>query len=233
MRGEGFLYGFSHTFHFSRGIICTMKLLVGLGNPGEKYERTRHNLGAMLIAHFFQDFEPVEKTIWDDAKKFKSDIAEIVWQKQRMRNSAASGEPMEKVILAKPKTYMNNSGMAVKLIADYYRIAPEDIWVMHDELDLPIGMLKIRFGGGTAGHHGVESILEKLGTDKFWRFRLGIGEQQQESHYVVKDAEDFVLGSFTGSESRKIKELVKRGVKAIELGLEKDLHHAMNRYNTK
>ncbi|MBI2190274.1 MAG: aminoacyl-tRNA hydrolase, partial [Candidatus Levybacteria bacterium] len=95
-----------------------MKLIVGLGNPGEKYEQTRHNLGFMVLERFLKDFEPVQKTIWENQEKFKSDIVKLDWQPRHSR--------MEKVILAKPKTYMNNSGLAVKLVTSYWRLEPSD-----------------------------------------------------------------------------------------------------------
>jgi len=205
-----------------------MKLIVGLGNPGAKYERTRHNIGFMVVEKFLKDFEPVRNTFWDNSIKFKSDIVRIEWQPQH--------GALEKVILAKPKTYMNNSGLAVSLISQYLNIPISDIWVIHDDIDLPLGNMKIRFGGGTAGHHGVESIMEKLGSDKFWRFRLGIGVGSQKlevGNQKLKNVEDYVLGMFTGAERGKIKDLIKRGAKAIEMGLEVGLEAAMNRFNTK
>ncbi len=205
-----------------------MKLIIGLGNPGEKYEKTRHNLGFMVVEHFLKDFEPVKDTLWEDSKKFKSDICQIEWQSQK--------NGMQKVILTKPKTYMNNSGMAVKLIADFYRIAPADIWIVNDDIDLPLGMMKIRFGGASAGHHGINSIIEILRTDKFWRFRMGIGSPMQHmdiKHHKIKSVDGLVLGRFTGGEKGKLKELIKRGAKAIGFGLEEGLEAAMNRFNTK
>jgi PTH1 family peptidyl-tRNA hydrolase len=205
-----------------------MKLIIGLGNPGTKYEKTRHNIGFMVVEQFLKDFEPVRDTIWTDEKKFKSDIAEINWQPLHGKE--------EKVILAKPKTYMNNSGLAVQLLTSYYKLLTSDIWIVHDDIDLPIGAMKIRFGGGTAGHHGVESLMEKLGTDKFWRFRLGIGVGSQKlevGSQKLKNVEDYVLGKFTGAERGKIKDLLKRGSKAIQMGLEVGLEAAMNRFNTK
>ena len=207
-----------------------MKLIVGLGNPGTKYERTRHNVGFMVVEQFLKDFEPVGRTNWLDEKKFKSDIAEINWQPHHGKE--------EKVILAKPKTYMNNSGLAVSLISQSasWRIPISDIWIVHDDIDLPIGAMKIRFGGGTAGHHGVESIMEKLGTEKFWRFRLGIGVGSQKlgvRSQNLKNVEDFVLGGFSGGERGKVRALIKRGAKAIQMGLEEGLEAGMNRFNTK
>lgn len=205
-----------------------MKLIVGLGNPGEKYERTRHNLGFMVLEHFLKDFEPVRETVWSNEEKFKSDIAQIEWQPKR-------GE-LQKVILAKPKTFMNNSGMAVRLISDFYKIAPIDIWIVHDEIDLPLGSMKMRFGGASAGHHGVNSIMENLNTDKFWRFRMGTGIKNQKlniKYQKLKNVEDFVLAEFSGAERGKLKDLIKRGAKAIAMGLEEGLERAMNRFNTK
>lgn len=205
-----------------------MKLIVGLGNPGEKYEKTRHNLGFMVAENFLKDFETVEKTTWEDSKKFKSEIAQIEWQPRH--------GSLEKVILVKPQTYMNNSGLAVSLLTTYYKIQATDVWVVHDDIDLPLGTMKIRFGGASAGHHGVESIMEHLKTDKFWRFRMGTGLKNHRlniKNQKLKNVEDYVLGNFVGQERGKLKDLIKRGVKAIETGLEDGLEAAMNRFNTK
>lgn len=206
-----------------------MKLIVGLGNPGEKYEKTRHNLGFMVLDHFLRDAETVKNTVWQNKDKFKSEIAEISWNSRKEKT-------LEKVILAKPQTHMNNSGMAVSLLKNFYKISPSDIWVIHDELDLPLGTMKIRFGGASAGHHGVTSIMEKLGTDKFWRFRLGIGQSHGKSEiakHMIGKAEEFVLDTFRGKENSTAKQLVKRSVKAIEGALEESIEASQNRYNTK
>lgn len=205
-----------------------MKLIVGLGNPGQQYENTRHNLGFMVIEHFLHEYEPVAKTLWEDRKEFKSDVTELVWKPK--------AGPGEKVILVRPKTYMNNSGMAVSLVANYFKISPEDIWVVNDELDLPLGSMKIRFGGAAAGHHGVESIIDTLSTDQFWRFRMGIGvskHHDEMAKHEVHNAEDYVLHKFTGHERSSLKKLIKRGCEALETALEKGMETAMNRYNTK
>lgn len=205
-----------------------MKLIVGLGNPGEKYERSRHNMGFMVMESFLKEYEPVQKTTWEDSSKFKSDIAKIDYKPKV--------GALEKIILAKPKTYMNNSGLAVQLLATYYKIQPSDIWIIHDELDLPFGTMKIRFGGASAGHHGVISILESLGTDKFWRFRLGTGESHSRvkiAKHMIRSADQFVLSNFKPGEGKKVRELIKRAAKALETALEKGMDVAMNRYNTK
>lgn len=212
-----------------------MKLIVGLGNPGEKYERTRHNLGFMAVEQFLKDFEPVSKTAWINEPKFKSDIGELEWQSQ-------NGTGLQKVILVKPKTYMNNSGLAVSLFTTYYKILVTDIWVVHDDIDLPFGSMKIRLGGAAGGHHGVESIIKHLNTDKFWRFRLGIGIQHGHlddgkghaiSKYTIPKAEDYVLGNFIGKERAKLKDIIKRTSSALQMALEESLEVAQNRFNTK
>jgi PTH1 family peptidyl-tRNA hydrolase len=215
-----------------------MKLIVGLGNPGEKYENTRHNLGFMAADKFLKDFKRANEAVWKKDLKTKSYIAKIEWQPK-------SGN-LEPVVLAKPETYMNNSGMAVVLLRNYYKVETEDVWIVHDELDLPAGAMRIRFGGAGAGHHGVESVIESLGTDKFWRFRLGIGsehphsgrrgredgKEQKIGRQFLGKATDYVLSPF-GQEDKAGREVVKRAVEAIEYALEKGLEKSMNRYNTK
>lgn len=205
-----------------------MKLIVGLGNPGERYERTRHNLGFMVVEKFLKDFEPVSQTVWRNEPKFKSDIAEITWQK--------SSGGSEKIILTKPKTYMNGSGLAVSLISKYLNILVSNIWIVHDDIDLPLGSMKIRFGGASAGHKGVESIINALKTDKFWRFRMGIGKQYQKSNIKdqkFRNVDDLVLSGFKGNERGKVKNLIKRGSKAIQMALEEGIEAAQSRYNSK
>lgn len=216
-----------------------MKLIVGLGNPGDKYENTRHNVGFMIADHFLKDYSGMIQANWSTNERLKSQIALIDWKTKEGDN--------ERVILAKPQTYMNNSGIAVQLIAAFYKVNPEDIWIVNDELDLPLGSMKIRFGGAAAGHHGVESIIDKLGTDKFWRFRMGIGQERGHAGSHLReegnvqplgkqpmgDVEDYVLGSFSGSERSKSKQLIKHGYESLEFALEKGLKAAMNRFNTK
>ncbi len=207
-----------------------MKIIVGLGNPGEKYEKTRHNLGFVVLDHFLKSFEPVREGDWAESKKFKSDVAQILWQPK-------SGKE-EQVLLIKPRTYMNNSGMAVKAVKDFYKAQDSDIWVVHDDVDLALGLMKIRLGGASAGHRGVDSIIESLGSDKFWRFRLGIGHPRQNPKeggkaIYFRGVDDYVLGEMAGQDWSKAKVLVKKAVEAIETALEKDLTVAMNRFNSK
>lgn len=204
-----------------------MKLIVGLGNPGDKYESTRHNVGFMVLDHFLKDIEPVSKSNWSKEEKLKSEIYILEYKPKK-------GE-MGKVILARPLTYMNNSGMGIGLIAKYYKIKPSDIWIVHDEIDLPLGMMKIRFGGSSAGHHGIESIMQAIGTDKFWRFRMGIGmshnHDEMAKHKIT--GKEYVLRGFRRGEAAKARQLVKRGAKALSIALEKGLESSMNQFNTK
>jgi peptidyl-tRNA hydrolase, PTH1 family len=204
-----------------------MKLVVGLGNPGEKYANTRHNAGFMAVDHLLKDLGTTTDD-WSSNSKLKSDVATFTIQTE-------TGE--EKVILAKPQTFMNESGQAVSLLMNFYKVDPNDLWVVYDELDLPLGTLKIRNGGAAAGHHGVESVMEHAGTDKFWRFRLGIGVSRNKEEPVgkqfIRDAADFVLDNFSQAEQGKLREMIKHTCQALEAGLKKDLETAMNRFNTK
>lgn len=181
-----------------------MKLVVGLGNPEERYSGTRHNLGFGILDELTRKFNLIE---WSQKDKFKSEIIKT-----------------SELILVRPQTFMNKSGIAVKLIADYYKILPEDIIVVYDELDLPLGKIKVRLGGAAAGHHGVESIIESLGTDQFIRVRLGIGPFRG-------SAEKFVLEPFLHSEKAHVKHMIKQALKALEELLEKGLEYAQNQFN--
>src|SRR5260221_371671 len=201
-----------------------MKLIIGLGNPGKEYQKTRHNIGFMAVEQFLKAYEPEKETVWTDSKKFKSDIADIEWDDDHGH--------VEKVILVKPKTFMNNSGMAVALLAKFYKVKSEDIWIVHDEVDFPAGTMRIRLGGASAGHRGVMSIIEALGTDVFWRFRLGIGRPGEERE-KGRGVSEYVLEGFDHGDKRRIREMLKHTVKALEMGLQEDLQRAMNMYNTK
>ena len=202
-----------------------MKLIVGLGNPGEKHEKTRHNMGFMVLDAIFKNYASPKES-FETEKKFQAEIAQITWQPKKGKE--------EKIILIKPQTYMNASGISVSQIVNFYKISPSNVWVIHDEIDLPLGAMKIRLGGSSAGHKGVESILEHLKTDKFWRFRMGIGPQKSKIEgKKLRPIDSFVLGGFSEGEKGKAREIIKRGAKAVEIALEKDLTAAMNRFNTK
>lgn len=175
-----------------------MKLIIGLGNPGEKYTHTRHNLGFRVVEEVAKK---LEVRSWKLEKKFMAEIVVTV-----------------DIILAKPQTFMNNSGSAVKALVDYYKVALEDVVVIHDELDLPLGRIKVRTGGSAAGHHGVESIIAALGDDKFTRVRLGIGtlKTQIAEHKHQMNMDSFVTGEFTTEETPKVKHMIKQAIDKLE-----------------
>lgn len=191
-----------------------MKLIVGLGNPEDKFSKTRHNLGFELIDRFVKKLDYGK---WGLEEKFKSQIAK------------AGG-----LIFAKPQTYMNKSGLAVKLLTTYYNLQPADLIVIHDDLDLHLGKIKVRIGGSGAGHHGVESVIQNLGTDKFIRIRLGIGNEKSHSgeHKRISfSAEDFVLEEFLSSEKPQVKHMIRMGLKALDILLKEGIEKAQNQFN--
>lgn len=197
-----------------------MKLIVGLGNPENKYAGTRHNLGFDILDKLGDRLQGTGYS-WDNNQKLKSLICHLKTETYNL-------------ILAKPQTFMNLSGMAVSLIANFYKIAPEDIIVVYDELDLPLGKIKVRLGGAAAGHHGVESIIKSLGTDKFIRVRLGIGNLRTKSGEhkgQTVSAEKFVLEPFMHSEKAQVKHMIKQALKALNLLLEKGLEKAQTQFN--
>ncbi|MGC4117413.1 MAG: aminoacyl-tRNA hydrolase [Myxococcales bacterium] len=185
-----------------------MKLIVGLGNPGDRYEETRHNVGFQVIDALAQ-----KAGIDLSSTKFDGDFGQ-------------GGVKGEKVALLKPQTYMNCSGDSVGPAARFYKVMGEDLIVVHDELDMPLGRLQLRKGGGTGGHHGLDSIVERLGTDDFIRIRVGIGKPETKERTV-----GHVLGGFTKEEAPLWKETSDKAVAAIEAILKAGLAKAMNDFN--
>lgn len=162
-----------------------MFLIVGLGNPGKEYEATRHNLGFMAADFLISRFS-FEKFIL----------------KNELRSEIAIGQiDGRHLIIAKPQTYMNESGQAVQLIKNYYKIQLENIIIVHDELDLPLGVIRTKSNGSSAGHNGLKSIMAYLATENFCRLRLGIGNDLTEK----MPADKFVLQNFSFWERHKVK----------------------------
>ena len=193
-----------------------MFLIVGLGNPGEKFIHTRHNLGFEVVDELARKMGMPGFTKED---KFKSEVS---------KNS--------EIILVKPQTFMNLSGMSVAPISQYFKIPVDNIIIIHDELDLPVGHIKIRTGGSDAGHHGVESVIKMLGDEKFIRVRLGISTWHAisgEHKHAAFQAEKFVTEQFVPGEKSKVKAMVKRAVKAVEAILELGVDKAQNQFNDK
>ena len=185
-----------------------MKLIVGLGNPTKAYEGTRHNVGFGVITELAD-----RHRISVDTKKHKALIGKGI----------IGGE---KVILAKPQTFMNLSGESVREIVDYYQIAMEDILIIFDDISLDVGQLRIRVKGSAGGHNGVKSIISHLGSDAFARIKVGVGEKP-----TKMDLADYVLGRFHGEELAQIREGVEQAAEAAELIVADELQMAMNRYN--
>ncbi len=194
-----------------------MKIIIGLGNPGEKFKKVRHNLGFMAVDEYAKEHSG-PKIEWAIENKFKSELLKIT----------------NDLMLVKPQTFMNNSGIAVALISKYFKVLPRDLIVVYDELDLPLGKIKVRLGGAAAGHHGVESIMDHLGTDQFVRVRLGIGTtktQGGEHKSNQPDTSKFVLEEFGSGEKSALKHLLKQSVGALDLLLDSGLEKAQNQFN--
>jgi PTH1 family peptidyl-tRNA hydrolase len=183
-----------------------MKVIVGLGNPGPRYKDTRHNVGFQTLEELARR-HPVQR----QESRFDAIIAHLQIKQ-------------EKVFLLKPLTYMNLSGKAVRALIAYYKIDLKDIIVIYDDLDLPVGNLRIRSAGGTGGHRGMTSLVENLGTREFARIRIGIGRPPHE-------AIDWVLGRFSPEEKPLISNAVARAADAVETWIANGIEKAMNEYN--
>ena len=190
-----------------------MKLIVGLGNPGNQYSHSRHNIGFMCVSHF------AKTRSWDFEKK------------EGLARTAHGRLNGEEIILARPQTFMNLSGEAVKKLAIKYRVKPEDLIVIHDEMDLRLGIIRIRKGGGTAGHNGVESIIGELGTADFIRLRIGVGRPQNAGAEEHRQMVGYVLGDFNPDEAEVIKKIIGEADTAIVSLIEEGLDTAMNKFN--
>lgn len=187
-----------------------MELIVGLGNPGKQYEASRHNIGFLVVNRL--------------ARIHGIPLAERKY-KSRWGRGGIDGHP---VILAKPRTYMNLSGDAVKLLLDSFSLTAHQLIVIHDDLDLPFGRIKIKEKGGNGGHKGIQSIMHAVGCGDFPRIKVGIGRPPG-----GMDAADYVLQPFDRTEKPQLVEIIALAQNALELLLKTDLQAAMNRYNRK
>jgi peptidyl-tRNA hydrolase, PTH1 family len=186
-----------------------MKLVIGLGNPGPQYERTRHNAGFRIVDKLAVKFG------WK-------------WAERRGRAVLASGTiGSEKVVLAKPLTFMNLSGESVAELVRWYKVQPEDVLVIYDELDLPVGKVRLRPQGSAAGHNGLESIIRYLHTDQFPRLRVGIGRPSKQH----MDGADYVLGTPPGDERILLATGEDRAIEAVEIWIAQGIDAAMNLVN--
>lgn len=174
-----------------------MKLIVGLGNPGEQYVNTRHNIGFMILEKIVEK----KDIIFNFDKSFESKIADI----------NIDG----KIKLIEPQTFMNNSGRAVVKVKNYWKISGENIWTLSDDVDLEFGKVRISFGGSSAGHKGIQSIIDSIG-DNFWRVRVGIGKDEK------IETEKWVLQKFTENQE-KLSQIVDRVSEEVLNSLSTDL----------
>lgn len=207
-----------------------MRLIVGLGNPGKEYENTRHNFGFMAVLDFWEKHQDV-------------------FSKWKEKNQALIAEGKlegEKLVLAMPQTFMNNSGEAVAALAPHFltlrkgktKRGYENLWIIHDDLDLPLGTTRLAFGASSAGHKGVESVIKALKTKDFVRFRLGIkparGLGRKTPFFSPLKGEmkrGFVLEKFSKSEMVKVREVLEKTSNALESALDIGIGRVMTSYN--
>ncbi len=184
-----------------------MKIIVGLGNPGREYKNTRHNVGYMVLEELASRY-PLEK----QECKFDAIIGHI-----RIKS--------EKVLLVKPLTFMNLSGKSVQPLVHWHKLDLANLMVVYDDMDLPLGTIRIRAGGGNGGHKGMKSIAERLATQEFARVRLGIGRPAE------REAVDWVLGRFSADEKEQSGQAIKYAADALEKWVATGIVQTMNTYN--
>ena len=184
-----------------------MKMIVGLGNPGSEYNNTRHNVGFMVIDNYAREYH-----LDRFREKFNGLYAKV------FRNG-------EYYILLKPLSYMNLSGTVIRKFANFYKIKPKDILIIHDDMDLPVGKIKVKFKGSSAGHNGIKSIIENLNTEVFPRLKIGISKSEN------IDTKDYVLGKFNKKDLETIEKILKFTPNIIEDFLDYDIEKVMSKYN--
>ncbi len=185
-----------------------MKIIVGLGNPGEEYKNTRHNLGFMVM-------DGLEK------------ITKIYANKKRLDGLVGTGNYKgEKLVLVRPTTYMNLSGDCVLKVLKYYKATPKDLIVIYDDIDVPVGKIRIKPSGSAGTHNGMRDITKKLGTSEFYRVRVGSGRPRE-----FIDLADYVLSNIKKEEKEQIEKAVENAAKGVVEIIEEGIDKAMNSYN--
>ncbi len=211
-----------------------MILIIGLGNPGEKYKKTRHNIGFRAIDEVAINFQFSLALLQEDK------VQSITRAKRRVKVNAERSSTFnakiskgtfknQEIILVKPQRFMNNSGKSVKTLFKTYALDLKNLIVIHDDIDLPIGKIRIVKNRGAGGHKGVESIIKELKTKNFIRIRLGLKSLQY--HKLIRSTEKFVLEKFTKDEEKIVKKVIKKTAEAIETILKQGLEKAMNKFN--
>jgi len=188
----------------------SLRIIVGLGNPGREYAATRHNAGFLAV----EVLAARVGAIWKNERKFESDMAR--W------NGSKRGD----LLLCKPQTFMNASGESVGALVKFYRVATGSCLVVVDDADLPLGEIRMRPHGGTGGHHGLESIEQHLGTNQFPRLRIGIGRKNDR-----REITGHVLGKFSAAEARILDEVLMRAAEQMECWVAEGISKAMNKFN--
>ena len=188
-------------------------LVVGLGNPGDEYAATRHNVGQMVIDHLAKRHK-----VKLSSHKSRTDIAAY---------KLGVGADMNSIILAKSKSYMNESGGPIKALASFYSVEPEKIIVLHDELDIGYAAIRTKVAGGDNGHNGLKSLTSSFGTAEYFRVRLGIGRPMGQ-----QDPADFVLKQFSKEEKKTLDEFIDRGADCVEFLIEKGLDLTQSKFNS-
>jgi PTH1 family peptidyl-tRNA hydrolase len=184
-------------------------LIVGLGNPGAEYAKTRHNAGFLLVERLVAQW----KAGWTNERKFAARVAKAE------RNG-------QKVLLAEPQTFMNLSGESVRALVNYYQLPLENILIVVDDADLSLGEIRLRPGGGTGGHHGLESVTQHLGSKAFARLRIGIGRKNE-----AREITGHVLGKFGADEAGLLEKVLERAADQMECWVNAGLQKAMNQFN--
>jgi PTH1 family peptidyl-tRNA hydrolase len=188
-------------------------LVVGLGNPGDEYAATRHNVGQMVIDHLAKRHNVKLST-----HKSRTDIAAY---------KLGVGVDAHSIILAKSKSYMNESGGPIKALASFYSVEPANVIVLHDELDIPYAAIRSKIAGGDNGHNGLKSLTSSFGTAEYFRIRLGIGRPMGQ-----QDPADFVLKQFSKEEKKSLDEFIDRGSDCVEFLIEKGLDLTQSKFNS-
>jgi PTH1 family peptidyl-tRNA hydrolase len=183
-------------------------IIAGLGNPGRKFEHNRHNIGFMLL------------------NRLSNKLTESFSKVEAKALVCKANYQGERIILVKPQTYMNNSGMSVSSLVRFYQVSLENLLVTYDDVDLPFGVLRLRPSGGSGGQNGMQSIIERLGTEDFPRMRIGTGRPPGRM-----DAADYVLQDFTAQETELLNDILDRGVEAVLTFISSGLDMAMNAFN--
>lgn len=188
------------------------QLIIGLGNPEEKYEKTRHNIGFEAVDSLADTW----RLSWQQNKRFQGFFTE---------GSTPYGQ---KIRLLKPLTYMNRSGQSVRAVIDWYKVAPKSILVIYDDMDLPLGRIRMRLSGSAGGHNGMKSIISHLGSQDFPRLRIGIGKSNQNQETI-----SHVLGRFSASENQVISEVLQLVSDAVRISLKEGVEKSMSLYNNR